>query len=246
MSARVVLVVGGARRIGRAISLEFARRGYLVAVNARQSLDEAHETVRMIESAGGQAVVAMGDATQPDQAAAAVGAAVQAGGRLDAVVYCAAQRVHGPLLGLDPAHWQRGIDSVLTGSFLIAQHAAPHLMRQGGSITLISGASAFVGSVGPATPAAKAGLVGLARALACELGPSGVRVNVLSPGRIEAEGDAASYLERLRAARPDSSIPLRRAGTTGDIAGVAAAMAGDEFAYVTGQVVHVNGGLYMG
>lgn len=245
-SAAAALVIGGARRIGRAVCLEFARRGYAVAVNARTSRHEVDETVGLIERTGGRATAAMGDATRTDEAREAVAQCVAAFGRLDALVYCAARREHAPLLDLDLDGWTAGLSSVLDGAFLTTKFAAPHLAETGGGVVLVSGASAFLGSVGPATPTAKSGLVGFARSVAKELGPTGVRINVLSPGRIEAEGDAADYLSRLQQARPDAAIPLRRAGHPEDVARLAVTMCGPDFSYVTGQVVHANGGIYMG
>lgn len=246
MERPAVLVIGGGRRMGRAICLEFARRGYDVAVNARTSRSEVSETVALVGAEGVGAVAAMGDATVPEAAEGAVGAAIGAFGRLDAMIYCAGQRNHDRITDIEPAAWKAAISSVLDGILFTTKYAAPHLEQQRGAIVLISGASAFVGNPAPAVPTAKLGMVGFARSAAIDLGPRGVRVNVLSPGRIEAPGDAPDYLERLRKGRPDDGIPLRRAGTTGEIARVAAALAGPDFSYVTGQVIHVNGGFYLG
>jgi 3-oxoacyl-[acyl-carrier protein] reductase len=242
----VALVTGGSRRIGREICLRLARDGAAIAVNARASRAETDEVVDAISAAGGRAVIAMGDITQEDSCRAVIASAVDAFGRLDILVHNAVQREHRRIDALDLDAWRKANAVVLDGAFLASKYAAPHMTRQGGRILLISGASAFVGSSGPATPAAKAGLVGLARSLARALGPQGVTANVISPGRIEDVSDSQDRRAMLAGGRPDDSIPLQRPGTPADVANVVAAMASDDFAYVTGQVLHVTGGFYMG
>lgn len=246
LQGRVALVTGGSRRIGREICLRLARDGAAVAVNARSSQAEAEEVVRLIKADGGRAVTAMGDITGEDSCLAVVARAVEAFGRLDILVHNAVVREHRKIDALDLDAWRAANAVVLDGAFLATKYAAPHLGQQGGRILLISGASGFVGSSGPATPSAKAGLVGLARSLARALGPKGVTANVISPGRIEDDSDSAERRAMLAGGRPDDSIPLGRPGRPADVANVVAAMASDDFAYVTGQVLHVTGGFYMG
>lgn len=245
MAERAALVLGGSRRIGRAVSLALARDGHAVAVNARTATGEMEETVALIGRAGGEAIAAPGDVTDDAACAAVVERAASAFGRLDVVVNCVSKREHGRLLSLGMDDWHAALAAVLDAAFLATRHATPHLAATGGTIILISGASAFVGSAGPATPTAKSGLGGFVRSAVQELGPMGVTINIVSPGRIDAEGDSAENKARLARARPVEQIPLRRAGTPEDVADVVAAMASGAFRYVTGQTIHVNGGFYM-
>lgn len=246
MTAKSSIVFGGSRRIGREICLALAAAGHAVAVNARTSAEEAEATADMIRKGGGEAMVALGDVADPEACSAAIENTVKRFGRLDTVVNCAAKREHGGLLELELEAWHEALASVLDGAFLCTKYAAPHLAKTGGTIVLFAGTSAFIGARGPATPTAKSGLVGFVRSAAKELGPMGVTINLLSPGRIEAPGDAAAYRERLAKNRPVDQIPLGRAGTPADIADAVTALASGAFRYMTGQTVHVNGGFYMG
>jgi len=246
LAGKVALVTGGSRRIGREICLRLARDGAAIAVNARASLQEADSVVREIEALGGRAMAAMADIADEAANKAMIDQIVARFGRLDIVVHNAVNREHGSFEELDLAAWRAAQAVVVDGAFLTARNAAPHLARTGGSIVLISGATAFTGAKGPATPTAKSALVGLMRSLAVTYGPQGVRANLISPGRIEAEDDADERKAELARGRPDSQIPLRRPGRPAEIANVVAAVAGPDFSYVTGQVVHATGGFFMG
>lgn len=246
LAGKVALVTGGSRRIGRQIALRLAAEGAAVAVNARKSRDEVDAVVAEIKAAGGKAVPALADITDPAANAGMVDAAVKALGRLDIVVHNAVAREHATLEDLDLARWRAAIAVVLDGAFLTAKHAAPHLARTGGTIIMVGGGTAFTGAPSPAVPAAKAGLVGLMRSLAVALGPKGITANLVSPGRIEAEEDSAERKRGLANLRPDELIPLRRPGTPFEVADTVVALARPAFRYVTGQVIHVSGGFYMG
>jgi 3-oxoacyl-[acyl-carrier protein] reductase len=246
LQGKVALVTGGSRRIGRAIVLRLAREGAAVAVNARTSRNEVDGVVAEVESAGGTAMAALADITDAEANAAMIDATVRTLGRLDIVVHNAVVREHGRLEDLDVSSWRAALSVVLDGAFLTAKHAAPHLARTGGTIIMIGGTTGFTGASGPATPTAKAGLVGLVRSLAVALGPKGVTANLVSPGRIEAEDDPAQRKAELAKGRPNSLIPLGRPGNPSDIADVVAALARGDFRYVTGQTIHVTGGFYMG
>lgn len=246
LSGKVALVTGGARRIGRQIALRLAEEGVAVAVNARTSLQEVDAVVAEIKAKGGTAVAAMADITDAIANAAMVDTAVHALGRLDIVVHNAVAREHASLEELDLARWRAALAVVLDGAFLTAKHAAPYLERTGGTIIMIGGGTGFTGAPSPAVPAAKAGLVGLMRSLAVALGPKGVTANMVAPGRIEAEDDSAERKRGLANLRPDGLIPLRRPGTPSEVADAVVALARSDFRYVTGQVIHLAGGFYMG
>jgi len=246
MTAKSSLVFGGSRRIGREVCRALAAAGHAVAVNARASAEEAETTADMIRANGGEAMVALGDVTDPDACFAVIENTVKRFGRLDVVVNCAVKREHGTLIDLELEAWRAALASVLDGAFLSTKYAAPHLSKTSGTIILFAGTSAFIGARGPATATAKSGLVGFVRSAAKELGPMGVTINLLSPGRIEAPGDPDEYRARLSKNRPVDQIPLGRPGTPAEIADAVAALASGAFRYMTGQTIHVNGGFYMG
>jgi 3-oxoacyl-[acyl-carrier protein] reductase len=246
LAGKVALVTGGSRRIGRLIALRLAQEGAAVAVNARTSRQEVDAVVGEIAAAGGKAVAALADITDPTANVEMVETAVRTFGRLDIVVHGAVARQHARLELLDLAGWRAALAVVLDGGFLTAKHAAPHLARAHGTIIMIGGGTAFTGAASPAVPTAKAGLVGLVRSLAVGLGPQGITVNLVSPGRIEADEDSAERKHELARTRPDDQIPLRRPGTPDEVADVVVALARRDFRYVTGQTIHVSGGYYMG
>lgn len=135
---------------------------------------------------------------------------------------------------------------ILDGAFLLSKYAVPHMRADGGSIVFIGGTTAFTGAASLIRPTGKAGLVGLTRSLALNLGPEGIRVNLVSPGRIESPDDPPERRAHYAGNRPVERIPLRRAGAPEDIADAVAAIAGDDMRYVTGQTIHATGGFYMG
>jgi 3-oxoacyl-[acyl-carrier protein] reductase len=246
LAGKVALITGGARRIGRAICLRLARDGAVVAVNAHKSIGEVDETVAAIKAEGGDAMAALADITDPLANARMIDAVIERYGRLDIIVHNAVSREHGSFEELSLEGWRAAHAVVNDGAFLTAKHAAPHLTKARGAIVFISGATAFTGAKGPATPTAKAALVGLMRSFAVTYGPQGVRANLVSPGRVEATEDTSERKAFLAKGRPDEQIPLRRAGTPEEIANVVAAVAGPDFSYVTGQVIHATGGFFMG
>jgi 3-oxoacyl-[acyl-carrier protein] reductase len=195
LAGKVALVTGGSRRVGRTIALRLAAEGAAVAVNARTWRHEVDAVVDEITAAGGKAVAALADITDPAANAVMVDAAVHALGRLDIVVHCAVVRQRARLEELDLAGWRAPLAVVLDG-FLTVKHAVPYLARAGGTIIMIGGGTAFTGAASPAVPTAKAGLVGLVRSLAVALGPQGITVNLVSPGRIEADEDSAIPFEK--------------------------------------------------
>jgi 3-oxoacyl-[acyl-carrier protein] reductase len=169
-------------------------------------------------------------------------------GRLDILVNNAAVRRRVPLAEITHAEWRTVTGIILDGAFFCAQAAAPHLIQSGhGRIINIGGWANFAGAAQHVhVLAAKSGLVGLTKALAHELGPSGVTVNLLSPGLVETAEDDPKRVAERRVNFSLDRIPLRRIGAPDDISQAVVSLAGDAMAYVTGAVIHVNGGLYMG
>ena len=187
LAGHAALVTGASRNIGRAIALLLAARGADVAVHVRGDSEAGEETAAGVREAGRRAVLIAGDLSDPDAARRVVEEAVEAMGRLDIVVNNAAIRPESPLAELTYAEWRRVMGVALDAVFLVSQAALPHLERSGGgSIVNIGGLTGHTGAADRAhVIAAKAGVVGLTKALAHELSPGGITVNVVSPGLID-------------------------------------------------------------
>ena len=249
LSGKVALVTGGARNIGRAISLALAAAGASVVVNARASRADADETLASIRSAGGDGAVHMADVADPVAVGKMVAAAVGRFGRLDILVNNAAVREETAFAELRLADWKRVLDVILDGAFICAQACLPHLARaaggtSGASIVNIGGLTAYKGASGRAhVVAAKAGLAGLTRALALELAPQNITVNCVVPGTIETVRGLPGAPERP--AHRQALPALGRRGEPAEVAETVRFLCGPGARYITGQSVHVNGGGYM-
>ena len=245
LNGRVAIVTGGARNIGRAISLELAAGGAAVMVNANTSGADAEQTVSMIRAAGGRAALHLADVTDPAGVIAMAEAAVKAFGRLDVLVNNAAVRAETPFTQITLEEWRRVLATVLDGAFLCAQACLPHMVRAGGgSIVNIGGLTAHKGAAGRAhVVTAKAGLAGMTRALAHELAPHGITVNCVVPGTIETLRGLPGAPERP--AHRQGLPPVGRRGEPDEIASAVRFLCGPGSRYITGQALHVNGGGYM-
>jgi 3-oxoacyl-[acyl-carrier protein] reductase len=246
LRGRSAIVTGSAKRNGRAIAIALANAGASVVINARTSADAAHAVAQEIQASGGRAAVCMADITRPADAQRLVKTAADAFGGLDILVNNAATRPNDRFADMDLAKWRAVTSVILDGAFLCCMSAAPYLQRSGhGRIVNIGGVAGHRGARDRVhVVTAKAGLVGLTKALALELAPK-VTVNCVVPGRIEDEADAPE--ERAAASRRvgPESIPLARSGSTRDVAAVVAFLCSESAGYITGQALHVNGGMYM-
>jgi 3-oxoacyl-[acyl-carrier protein] reductase len=252
LNGTVALVTGASRNIGRAIARALAAGGAAVVVNARISRKEAEETVGLIESDGGRAAAILADVTDADAVSQMVAAAVRQFGRLDLLVNNAAVRDETALADITLDHWRRVLSVVLDGAFLCAQACLPHLIRSGrGAIVNIGGLTAYTGAVGRAhVAAAKSGLGGLTRALALELAPHNVTVNVVVPGTIDTTRDTtrdtASAPAGTTIPAPRASLPpVGRRGQPAEVAALVRMLCGPAARYITGQAMHVNGGGFL-
>ncbi|MGB3544795.1 3-oxoacyl-[acyl-carrier-protein] reductase [Rubrivirga sp.] len=243
LTDKTVLVTGGTRGIGRAIVEAAAHAGANVAFTYRSSVETATE---LVESLGGpdKALAIQADAASADDAIASVQAVTAKWGRIDGLVVNAGITKDGLMIRMDADAWQSVIDTNLTGAFHVAKAAYRPMMKQrAGSIVTISSVVGVMGNAGQANYAAsKAGLIGFTKSLARELGGRGVRANVVAPGYIETDmtaglGDAADGLK--------GQIPLGRLGQPDDIAAAVLYLLSDVSTYVTGHVLHVDGGLAM-
>jgi 3-oxoacyl-[acyl-carrier protein] reductase len=243
LQGRVAIVTGSARNIGRAIARALADAGASVVVNAKSSTADADAVVREVREAGGQAVAKIADVGQPAGAGSLIDAAIAAFGRLDILVNNAAVRREIDFERLDYQEWRAITATILDGAYLCAHAAAPHLIAAGGgSIVNIGGLSSYTGAARRAhVIAAKAGLVGLTRALAHDLAPHGITVNCVAPGLIDTERRGPEPSHHAKHA-----TLVGRRGTPEEVAAVVRFLCGPDARYITGQTLHANGGVFMG
>ena len=247
LDGRAAIVTGSARNIGRAIAIDLAAHGAKVVVNARTSQKEAEAVADEIRGAGGTAIVVIADVTNPDAARRLTATAVEQFGRLDILVNNASVRRECDFANLGYDEWREIMAATLDSAYLCCHAALPHLVASGqGAIVNIGGLSAHTGSARRAhVITAKAGLVGLTRALAHDLAPQQITVNCVSPGMIDTvreEGRAHAEPEHHRRNAPLGG----RRGTPQEVAALVRFLCGPEARYVTGQTIHANGGIFLG
>ena len=242
LEGRVALVTGSGRNIGRAIILKLAAEGANVVVNARSNREEAESVAAEAAALGVESLVAVADVADEPQVGGMFAAAIERFGKVDILVSNAAIRPHKPFLELTLEDYERVRGVVLDGAFYCARAAIPSMKRNGsGRIVFLTGDGAWNGSAQRShVSAAKMGVVGLARGLASEFAPDNIRVNVVSPGRIDTSRDLAWYPQQNMA--DTSEIPLGRLGAVDDIAAACVFLVTDACGFITGQTIHVNGG----
>lgn len=245
-SRPVAIVTGGSRNIGRAIAHALGRAGTAVVIVARSDRDAAETVVHELEAMGAPASVVLADVARESSADLIVEHALERFGRLDVLVNNAAIRREKPVEAMSLAEWREITGICLDGAFLLCRAAIPHLVASpAGSIINIGGLTAYTGAPNRAhVVAAKAGLDGLTKALAVELAPRGITVNLVSPGRIGTDRSHASA-EKNPAHHARNQTLLGREGTAEEVAAMVAYLAGPQARFVTGQTVHVNGGAFL-
>jgi 3-oxoacyl-[acyl-carrier protein] reductase len=247
LAGKVAIVTGAGKNIGKAIALALAADGAAIVVNGRSDRAIVEETADEIRAAGGRAVPVLADVSKPAQVAAMVEAAVREFGGIDIAVSNAGLRRQTPFLEMSLDEWHEILAVALDGAFILAQACAPEMIKRGGGALIgLSGVSHHAGAVGRVhVNASKAGLEGLIRGLAMELAPHGITANCVAPGSIDTvRGPSAGGPQgRGGLAR---GIPLGRQGRAEEIAAMVRFLAGPEGRYITGQTIHVNGGLFLG
>jgi 3-oxoacyl-[acyl-carrier protein] reductase len=243
LSGRIALVTGASRGIGRAIAQRLAARGAVVAAAARG--ENAKETVGAITGAGGRGEVVALDVTDGAAVAAAVSGVVERHGRIDILVNNAGITRDQLMLRMKREDWDAVLGTNLTSAFALTQAVLKPMIRQrSGRIICISSVVGQSGNAGQANYAAsKAGLIGFAKSVALEVASRGITVNVVAPGMIAT--DMTKAITEQAREQWESRIPLQRLGTTEDIASAVCFLASDEASYITGQVLAVNGGMYL-
>ncbi len=240
---KVAVVTGGSRGIGRAIALRLARGGAKVVVNYRGNEEAAGEVVALIKAAGGEAVPVQADVSQAADAQALIDAAKAAFGRIDILVNNAGTTRDTLLLRMSEDDWDVVIDTNLKGTFNCIKAVSRQMMRQRyGRIVNIASVAGISGNAGQANYAsAKAGIIGLTKTVAKELGGRQITCNAIAPGLVPT--DLTADLPQNMVDQAIERTPLGRTGTVEDMAAAVAYLASEEAGFVTGQVLAVDGGL---
>lgn len=245
LSGKVAIVTGGGRGIGQAVSLRLASLGAKVIVNYVSRPEPALATVAQIEAAGGLARAAQFDVADSAAVAEILPKIVTDEGRIDILVNNAGITRDGLLMKMKEGDWDAVLDTNLKGAFSCIKAVSRVMMKQRwGRIVNISSVIGFSGNAGQVNYAsAKAGMIGLTKSVSRELASRGITVNAVAPGYIETEMTAELSPEMTAAIM--AQIPLARLGRPGDVASAVAYLVSEEASYVTGQCLHVNGGMYM-
>ncbi|MEA3547324.1 MAG: 3-oxoacyl-[acyl-carrier-protein] reductase [Thermodesulfobacteriota bacterium] len=246
LNEKVALVTGGSRGIGRAICLRLAELGATVVVNYVSRPDAADETVAIIEKAGGKALTCRFNVADGKEVQDGVKEILANFGQIDILVNNAGITRDGLIAMMKEESWDQVLDTNLKGAYHCIKAVSRSMMKKRwGRIITITSVIGFAGNAGQANyAAAKAGLAGLTRSVARELASRGVTANGVAPGYIDT--DMTRGLPEAVTEKILSEIPMSSLGTPEDVAGAVAYLASDEARYVTGQFIHVNGGMFMG
>ncbi|MGE0751434.1 MAG: SDR family NAD(P)-dependent oxidoreductase [Variibacter sp.] len=245
LDGRVALVTGGANGVGREIALALAAEGARVAVNYRSSADDARKVVNEIEAKGGCALAIGADVADLEAVKTMVAQVAGELGRLDILVNNAGLAIRQRFVETTPEDWRRQIDTCLYGAIHCCHAAASHLEKSGhGRIISLIGDSSRVGESGLSiVAAARAGVVGLTKSLAREMGRFGVTANAVSLGLVETAHDK-TWVDANRE-KLVKLYPIRRLGQAADVAPTVALLASDHGGWITGQAISISGGFSM-
>lgn len=245
LEGKVAIVTGSARNIGRTTAEELARAGAAVVINALQSKDLCEEVADGIVKSGGKAIPFVADITKDEDVARMVDEAASAFGGIDILVNNAASRSNIPFVGLTLVDWEAALGAALQGSYRMSKACVPHMIARGsGSIISVGGMTSYQGGPGRAHGmASKAGLQGLTRGLAIDLGPKNIRANIVVVGAFDTDRSSSSA---SKSAVPEGlDIPLGRKGVPQDLANLIRFLVGPGASYISGQTIHCNGAAHM-
>mgnify|MGYP000201177903 FL=1 len=239
-----VLITGAGRGIGRQTAIEMAKEGAVI-LGAGRRQTPLLEMAEQVQQLGGQSYIATMDIADYNMSKQAIDALAAEAGGIDILVHCAAIFEEAFFVDMTPDQWQRTISIDLNGVYNVMHAAIPYIIKAKGTVVSVVSQDAFYGCPGYSHySASKAAVVGLIRTLARELGPSGVRLNCVAPGITETEmtreriaDGRESYLEKL---------PVGHIGQPEEIAATIVFLASEKASYITGQVIHANGGMYLG
>jgi len=246
LAGKVAVVTGGSRGIGRAICLDLAEKGARVVINYVSRSEAAEETKKQIEATGGECRLVKFDVASTSEVQEAFKQITSECGRIDILVCNAGITRDGLLATMKEEAWDEVMAVNLKGAFnCIKAGCRPMMKQRWGRIIIITSVVGFAGNAGQVNySAAKAGLVGLTRSAARELASRGITVNCVAPGYIDT--DMTSELPDAVKEKILSEIPLGILGEPKDISGAVTYLASDDARYITGQAIHVNGGMFMG
>lgn len=245
LDGKIAVVTGGSRGIGRAVCLRLAKLGAFVYINYVSRSEAAEDTLKLIENNGGKGKIIGFNVADGKAVQSAFKEILKESGCIDILVNNAGITRDGLMALMKEADWDSVLDTNLKGAFLCAKAASRSMMkRKSGRIVNISSVSGFAGNAGQVNySAAKAGLTGLTKSMAREYATRNITVNSVAPGYIETE--MTDPLDEKTQEQIKSEIPLAAFGRCEDIAGAVAYLVSEDGGYITGQTLHVNGGMYM-
>lgn len=246
LEGKTALITGSGRNIGRATALALAKEGANIVVNARSNREEAEAVAQEVRDLGVGAIAALADVADRAQVDDMVAKAVAEFGKVDILINNAAIRPHSAFTETTNEDWERVRGVVLDGAIYCTRAIIPSMVEnQFGRVLFFCGDGSFTGGADRAlVSAAKTGLIGLAKSLALEFAPQNIRVNIVSPGRIDTSRDLSWYPNENM--RNTEGIPMGRLGLPEEIAAACLFLVTDDCGFITGQTLHINGGSHFG